>query len=75
MVLYPVSTRQFVLNTILLTILLTLCVISYFEAKEYHSLPLVVNADGKCTQVVNFNNGDAYNCNDVDVVLRRYRVK
>jgi hypothetical protein len=23
--------------------------------------------------VVNFKNGDAYNCNDVDVLLRKYR--
>jgi len=75
MVLYTVSSRQFILNTILLSILVSICVVGYFELKEYRSLPKVVATEGKCTQVINYNNGDAYNCNDVDVVLRRYRVK
>jgi len=34
-----------------------------------------VHADGAgaCIKVVNFENGHAFNCNDVNVVLRRYR--
>jgi hypothetical protein len=26
-----------------------------------------------CKNVVNFKNGDAYNCNDVNVLLRKFR--
>lgn len=41
---------------------------------DYRTLP-VVHADinKACLKVINFNNGDAYNCNDVGVILRRYR--
>lgn len=32
-----------------------------------------VDAAGQCIKVVNFENGHAFNCNDVNVTLRRYR--
>lgn len=31
------------------------------------------DAAGQCVKVVNFENGHAFNCNDVNVILRRYR--
>jgi hypothetical protein len=39
----------------------------------YLDLPEVqVNPDGKCVKVINYKNGDGYQCSDVDVVLRKY---
>ena len=42
---------------------------------DYRTLP-VVNYDktGACTSVQNYENGHAFNCADVDVLLRRYRI-
>lgn len=43
--------------------------------QEHNMLP-VVEVDARtsqCLRVVNFENGHAFNCNDVDLVLRRYR--
>jgi hypothetical protein len=38
-------------------------------------LPEVVRSPaGDCLRVVNYENGHAFTCPDVDVVLRRYRV-
>ena len=42
---------------------------------DYRILPIVYkDASGTCTKVENFENGHAFNCNDVDVTLRRYRL-
>lgn len=41
---------------------------------DYRVLPIVYNdASGACIKVENIENGHAFNCNDVDVTLRRYR--
>jgi len=41
---------------------------------DYRLLPVVhKDASGTCTKVENFENGHAFNCADVDVILRRYR--
>lgn len=41
---------------------------------DYRVLPIVYkDAAGTCIKVDNFENGHAFNCNDVDVTLRRYR--
>lgn len=37
-------------------------------------LPVVhTNIAGECIKVENFENGHAFNCTDVDVLLRQYR--
>lgn len=42
---------------------------------DYRVLPVVYkDAAGTCIKVENFENGHAFNCNDVDVTLRRYRM-
>jgi len=42
--------------------------------KEFTLLPEVHrNSAGVCTRVVNFQNGQAFNCEDVNVLLRQYR--
>lgn len=41
---------------------------------DYRLLPMVHrDTDGTCIKVDNFENGHAFNCSDVDVILRRYR--
>lgn len=49
------------------------CCFSLFM--DYRTLP-VVNYDktGACVSVQNYENGHAFNCTDVDVLLRRYRI-
>lgn len=76
MTLFTVTTKQLILNSILLAIFVAILVVTYFEVKDFRGLPVVtLDSEGKCVQVMNYNNGDAYNCNDVDVLLRKYRVK
>lgn len=39
-------------------------------------LPTVVrDGTGTCVKVINFENGHAFGCPDVDVLLRRYRTE
>lgn len=41
---------------------------------DYRLLPEVhLDAESACVKVINFENGHAFNCNDVNVILRRYR--
>jgi hypothetical protein len=42
---------------------------------EYLQLPVVTMVDDKCVLVANYKNGEAYTCNDVGTILRKYRVK
>lgn len=49
---------------------------SYALYREYELLPTVVKTPGgECIKVVNYENGHAFNCTDVDVLLRRYRTE
>ena len=48
---------------------LVITLINYFELPSVY-----VGPDGKCVKVVNYKNGDAYACQDRDVVLRKYRL-
>ena len=42
---------------------------------NYFDLPEVsVDGGGKCVKVVNYKNGDAYTCQDKDIVLRKYHI-
>lgn len=42
--------------------------------REYMLLPTVYRAGAECVKVVNYQNGHAFTCPDVDVLLRQYRV-
>lgn len=76
MAFYTVSMKQLIINSILISIVSASIVILFMISKEYFiDLPDVYkNTEGKCIKVINFKNGDAYNCNDVDVVLRKYHL-
>lgn len=73
--LYNVSNTQIVLITILVSIIISAVVTINMLLKDHLLLPQVIFSkdDGKCVKVINFENGHAFNCNDVNVILRRYR--
>lgn len=69
-----ISTFQLFILAIAMSILTAVLVSINSWHMDYRTLP-VVHRDvaGKCTKVENFENGHAFNCDDVDVILRRYR--
>ena len=75
MTLYTVTTKQLLLAAILMSILTASLIGINNYVNQYLLLPEVhvSKADEKCVKVVNFENGHAFTCNDVDVLLRRYR--
>jgi len=72
---YVITGRQ-VLSTIILTALFAaVCVCLVVIFINYSELPEVwVSPDGKCVKVINYKNGDGYQCSDKDVTLRKYHV-
>ncbi len=75
MAFYSVSMKQLIANSLLISLVSASLVILFLIGKSNLDLPDVYkNSEGKCVKVVNYNNGDAYNCNDVDVILRKYHV-
>lgn len=76
MSMYTVTTPQLLCATILSAVISACSVICYQQYRERLGIPEVYMAiaDNTCVKVINFRNGDAYNCEDVDVVLRHYRI-
>lgn len=71
---HSVKTTQILLASILSALVSAGSVAGFMLYKERLELPLVQQDEmGKCVQVMNYKNGDAYNCQDVDVLLRVYR--
>jgi len=76
MALYTVSMKQLIVNSLLISIVSASVVILFLLVKEYWELPDVFrNEKSECVKVVNYKNGDAYNCNDVNIILRKYNTK
>ena len=75
MTLYSVSGKLLFLVAVLVSIITSSLIGKNNYINRYRLLPEVhVSAtDDKCVKVVNFENGHAFTCNDVDVILRRYR--
>jgi len=71
---YSVKTSQ-LLCVALLTSLISIGGMASFSLYTTKQELPVVETDGvgKCVQVINYKNGDAYNCQDVDILLRTYR--
>lgn len=68
------STLQLFIMTLMMAILTALLVCVNTWYMTFIQLPKVhVDVAGACVKVENFENGHAFNCNDVDVLLRRYR--
>ena len=68
------STLQLLFMTVLMSVLTALLVSVNTWYMTFTQLPKVhVDQAGACVKVENFQNGHAFNCNDVDVLLRQYR--
>lgn len=69
-----VSNIQLAVNSLLIGAVAGLTVIAFQLWHNYRLLPTVEqDVTGTCLRVINYQNGDAYNCSDVDVVLRNYK--
>lgn len=70
-----VSSKQLTMAALLTCVLTTSLIEINIQVKEYLSLPEVIvkSSDNSCIKVVNYENGQAYNCQDVDIILRKYR--
>lgn len=71
---YSVKTGQILMASLLSALISAGSVAGFMLYKDRQELPLVqLDEIGKCAQVINYKNGDAYNCQDVNVLLRQYR--
>lgn len=71
---YTITTKQILLLSIVLAIIVSALIAINNSLRDYLLLPQVVyNPNGTCVKVINFENGHAFNCNDVNILLRRYR--
>ena len=68
------SAGQLLALAVLMSILTSVLVSINTWYMDYRTLPIVrKDAAGTCLKVENLENGHAFNCNDVDVTLRRYK--
>lgn len=68
------TTFQLFLLAVIMSILTAVLVSINNWYLDFRTLPVVHrDASGTCLKVENFENGHAFNCDDVDVLLRRYR--
>ena len=69
-----ISTVHLLVLAVVMSILVALLVSINSWYMFYTQLPVVhIDKSNACVKVDNFENGHAFNCNDVDVLLRRYR--
>lgn len=73
---YTVSNLQLFVCAILIGIISAALITINNVAIEYLQLPIVeTSLDGKCIAVSSFKNGEAFTCNDVGTILRKYRTR
>jgi hypothetical protein len=48
-------------------------VLTYLYITSFNKPKVVFGPDKACVKVINYQNGDAFQCDDVDVTLRRYQ--
>lgn len=70
-----VSTGQALIAAAAIALLSGASVAAVSAYINYQDLPLIEQSpDGKCLRVLNFKNGDGFQCQDVGVILRKYRI-
>lgn len=75
MTMHVVSTWSLLIASLIVGLMSAAGVVAITAWLNFIELPIVVvDADNKCLKVLNFKNGDGYNCQDRDVVLRKYRL-
>lgn len=68
------STIQLLMLSIVMSVLVAILLAINTWCLDFRLLPEVhVDKAGTCIKIVNFENGHAFNCQDVNVLLRRYR--
>jgi hypothetical protein len=68
------STAQLLLFSLLTAVFAAVLISINSWYQETRLLPMVqTDKLGACVKVVNFENGHAFNCTDVNVLLRQYR--
>ena len=72
---YSVSTLQLLIMAITIGVIASAIITINTGIMEYLQLPVVTMVDDKCVLVANYKNSEAYTCNDVGTILRKYRVK
>lgn len=72
---YQVTAIQLFVASLLTGIIAAALVVINIQLKEYLQLPIVISTDDGCVSVNNYNNGEAFTCEDVDVILRNYRIQ
>ena len=70
-----VTNSQMIVFGIFVAIIASCIVIAVQFGQDYMSLPQVIKNGDDCASVINYKNGDAFTCPDVDVILRKYRIK
>lgn len=70
---YQVSSFQLFIMAFLTGVIGAALVVINMSVKEYLQLPIVVYENDKCVSVVSYQNGEAFTCEDVDIILRKYR--
>ena len=69
------SSWQLIFLVIMMSILTAVLVSINTWYMDYRTLPIVhKDKAGACLKVENLENGHAFNCNDVDVTLRHYKL-
>ena len=70
------SNTQLLVMTLLTGLIAGAISVACSMYREYVTLPIVhTNAAGECIKVMNFVNGHAFSCPDVNVLLRQYRAE
>jgi hypothetical protein len=68
------SNAQLFILALLMSVFVAILVSINSWYQDFRLLPEVhIDKTGACLKVVNFENGQAFNCDDVNVLLRRYR--
>lgn len=72
---YTITNKQLCVALVLMSVLSASLVGTINFVNQYFLLPevYVSKTDEKCVKVLNFENGHAFTCSDVDVLLRKYR--
>lgn len=73
---YQVSGTQLFIVSVLIGIIAAALITINIMIKEFLMLPVVItDSDNRCINVVNYQNGDAYTCSDVSIILRNFRTQ
>jgi hypothetical protein len=70
------TNMQLLIMTLLTGLIAAAISVLFTMYQEYRVLPTVFTSPtGECIKVVNYQNGHAFGCPDVNVLLRQYRTE